>query len=94
MQPNEIIDRALGIAFGTAVGDAMGIPFENLSPKGIAEILMSVNKDESLFVNAAGRNPYIPKEWAKVDGEMRHSSLSRSCMPLPNILVMVLKSYH
>jgi ADP-ribosylglycohydrolase len=64
MQPNEIIDRALGIAFGTAVGDAMGIPFENLSPKEIAEILMSVNKDESLFVNAAGRNPYIPKEWA------------------------------
>jgi ADP-ribosylglycohydrolase len=64
MQPNEIIDRALGIAFGTAVGDAIGIPFENLDPKQIAEILKSVNKNESLFINAAGRNPYIPQEWA------------------------------
>ncbi|CAF0999922.1 unnamed protein product [Rotaria sordida] len=63
LQPNKIIDRALGMAFGTAVGDAMGIPFENLIPEQIAEIQMSLNKNESLFINAAGRNPYIPKEW-------------------------------
>ena len=63
LQPNEIVDRAIGMAYGTAVGDAMGIPFENLTPKQITEIQMSLNKNESLFVNAAGRNPYIPKEW-------------------------------
>ncbi|CAF1229423.1 unnamed protein product [Rotaria sp. Silwood1] len=63
LQPNEIIDRALGMAFGTAVGDAMGIPFENLTPEQIAKIQMSLNEKDSLFINAAGRNPYIPKEW-------------------------------
>jgi len=35
-----IQDRALGLAFGTAIGDAMGIPFENLTPTQIASIQM------------------------------------------------------
>ena len=52
---NDIIDRA--------IGDAMGIPFENLTPEQIAEIQKSINKDESLFVNVAGRNPYVSKDW-------------------------------
>ncbi|CAF0851675.1 unnamed protein product [Adineta ricciae] len=60
----EIIDRSIGMAFGTAVGDAMGIPFENLNPEQIVEIQMLSKKNETLFVNTAGRNPYIPKEWA------------------------------
>lgn len=63
LQLNEMIDRTIGMAFGTAIGDAMGIPFENLTPKQIAEIQRSMNKNESLFINAAGRNPYIAKEW-------------------------------
>jgi ADP-ribosylglycohydrolase len=63
LQPNEIIDRAIGMAFGTAIGDAMGIPFENLTPEQITEIQMFFNKNKPLFFNAAGRNPYIPKEW-------------------------------
>jgi len=63
LQSHELIDRAIGMAFGTAVGDAMGIPYENLTLEQIAEIQMSLNKNESLFVNAAGRNPYIPKAW-------------------------------
>jgi ADP-ribosyl-[dinitrogen reductase] hydrolase len=64
LQSKEIIDRAIGMAFGAAIGDAMGIPFENLTPKQIAGIQMSRNKNELLFVNAAGRNPYISKDWA------------------------------
>lgn len=63
LQYDEIIDRAIGMAFGTAIGDAMGIPFENLTTEQIAEIQMITNQNESLFVNTAGRNPYIPKEW-------------------------------
>jgi len=58
-----IQDRALGLAFGTAIGDAMGIPFENLTPTQIASIQMSLKSNESLFVNAAGRNPHISKDW-------------------------------
>lgn len=60
---NDISDRAIGMAFGTAIGDAMGIPFENLTPEQIAEIQASLDKDESLFVNVAGRNPYVSKDW-------------------------------
>jgi ADP-ribosylglycohydrolase len=63
LQPNEIIDRAIGMAFGTAVGDAMGIPCENLTREQIAEIKMTLNQNDLLFVNVAGRNPYVPKEW-------------------------------
>ncbi|CAF3912097.1 unnamed protein product [Adineta steineri] len=64
LESYEIIDRAIGLAYGTAIGDAMGIPFENLTPEQIAEIQMSLkSKNDLLFVNTAGRNPYIPKEW-------------------------------
>ncbi|UJR32656.1 hypothetical protein I4U23_020116 [Adineta vaga] len=63
LQSDEIIDRTIGMAFGTAVGDAMGIPFENLTPEQIVEIQMLFKKDDILFFNTAGRNPYIPKEW-------------------------------
>ena len=63
-QSVDIVDRAVGMAIGTAVGDALGIPFENLTRKEIKDIQMSLSREESLFVNVAGRNPYIPKEWA------------------------------
>ena len=41
----------------------MDSPFENLTPEQIAEIQTSLNKDESLSVNVADRNPYVPKDW-------------------------------
>lgn len=42
----------------------MGIPFENLTPEEIYKIQISLSREESLlFVNVAGRNPYIPEEW-------------------------------
>lgn len=64
LQVDTIVDRAVGMALGTAVGDAMGIPFENLTPEQIVEIQLSSKNNNALFVNTAGRNPYIPKEWA------------------------------
>lgn len=60
---SKIPDQTIGLAFGTAIGDAMGIPFENLTPAQIAAIQMSLKDNECLFVNAAGRNPYISKDW-------------------------------
>lgn len=62
-----IIDRAVGLALGTAVGDAKGIPYENLTRQQIIDLQNERNKNgddnESVYARISGLNPYIPTDW-------------------------------
>jgi ADP-ribosylglycohydrolase len=63
LQSNKIIDGAIGMIFGIAIGDAKGIPFENLTQDQIIELENIFDEKEQLFFHVNGHNPYIPKDW-------------------------------
>ncbi|CAF1686960.1 unnamed protein product [Rotaria magnacalcarata] len=63
MNSNEILERTIGIALGTAIGDAKGIAYETLTRQQIID-LQNKNKNivETLYTRVTN-NPYIPEDW-------------------------------
>ena len=67
IQDGDIIDRAIGLALGTAVGDAKGIPYENLTRQQVINLQNDRRTGDSdertLYARVSGLNPYIPRDW-------------------------------
>ncbi|CAF0798788.1 unnamed protein product [Rotaria sp. Silwood1] len=60
MNSNEILERSIGIALGTAIGDAKGIAYETLTRQQIIDLQ---NKDEKTLYTRVTNHPYIPNDW-------------------------------
>ncbi|CAF3651079.1 unnamed protein product [Adineta steineri] len=60
MNSNEILERTIGIAFGTAIGDAKGIAYETLTRQQIIELQ---NKTKKCLYTRVINNPYVPENW-------------------------------
>ncbi|UJR25979.1 hypothetical protein I4U23_007327 [Adineta vaga] len=60
MNANDILQRTVGIALGTAIGDAKGIAYETLTRKQIIEFPRE--NDNNLYTRVIN-NPYIPENW-------------------------------
>jgi ADP-ribosylglycohydrolase len=60
MNANEILERTIGIALGTAIGDAKGIAYETLTREQIIEL--QNNNDKTLYTRVMN-HPYIPENW-------------------------------
>ena len=61
MNSNEILERTIGIALGTAIGDEKGIPYEALTRQQIIDFKKT---DESTLYNRVTNHPHIPRDWA------------------------------
>lgn len=61
MNSNEILERTIGIALGTAIGDAKGIAYETLTRQQIID-LQNKNENKTLYTQVTD-HPYIPKDW-------------------------------
>jgi ADP-ribosylglycohydrolase len=59
---NVLYDQCMGMLIGTAVGDAKGIPYENMTNSEIQSLLIqkSINIEESVYEQCDDLNPYIP----------------------------------
>jgi ADP-ribosylglycohydrolase len=60
MDKNQILERTIGIALGTAIGDAKGIAYETLTRQQIIDLQ---NKNEKTFYTPVTNHPYIPDHW-------------------------------
>jgi ADP-ribosylglycohydrolase len=60
MNSNEILERTIGIALGTAIGDAKGIAYETLTRQKIIELQ---NENEKSLYTRVTNHPYIPENW-------------------------------
>jgi ADP-ribosylglycohydrolase len=60
MDTNQILERTIGIALGTAIGDAKGIAYETLTRQQIIDLQ---NKNEKTFYTPVTNHPYIPDHW-------------------------------
>jgi ADP-ribosyl-[dinitrogen reductase] hydrolase len=60
MNSNEILERTIGIALGTAIGDAKGIAFETLTKQQIIDLQ---NKNEKTLYTRVTNHPYITSDW-------------------------------
>ncbi|CAF1502761.1 unnamed protein product [Adineta ricciae] len=60
MEANNILQRAIGLALGTAIGDAKGIAYETLTREKIVEFQKQI--DTNLYTRVIN-NPYIPENW-------------------------------
>ncbi|CAF1256425.1 unnamed protein product [Didymodactylos carnosus] len=67
---DEIMNRALGLVLGVAVGDAKGIGYELLTRQQILELKQTREKEnestdekEMLYPHVTTSNPYIPHDW-------------------------------
>ena len=66
-QDADIIDRAIGLALGTAVGDAKGIAYENLTRQQVINLqhnrAIDNTEKHTVYARVSGLNPYIPTDW-------------------------------
>lgn len=60
MNSHEILERTIGIALGTAIGDAKGIAYETLTRQQILNL--QSNNEKSLYTRVTN-HPYIPDDW-------------------------------
>ena len=60
MNVNEILERTIGIALGTAIGDAKGIAYETLTKQQIVDIK---NKNEKYLYTPVTNHPFITIDW-------------------------------
>lgn len=60
MDSNDILERTVGIALGTAIGDAKGIAYETLTRE---QIIQRQNDEEKTLYVRVTNHPYIPEDW-------------------------------
>jgi ADP-ribosyl-[dinitrogen reductase] hydrolase len=60
MNTNEILEHTIGIALGTAIGDAKGIAYETLTRQQIIDLQ---DKNEKTLYAPVTTHPYIPENW-------------------------------
>jgi ADP-ribosylglycohydrolase len=60
MDANKILERTIGLALGTAIGDAKGIAYETLTRQQIIDLQ---NKNERTLYARVINNPYVPDNW-------------------------------
>jgi ADP-ribosylglycohydrolase len=62
MNTNEIFERTIGLALGTAIGDAKGIAYETLTREQIR--IKIENENNTSLYTPVTNHPYIPENWA------------------------------
>ena len=60
MNPNDILERTIGIALGTAIGDAKGIAYETLTRE---QIIQRQTEEQKTLYTRVTNNSYIPENW-------------------------------
>ena len=67
LRADDVLDRAIGLALGIAVGDAKGIAYENLTRQQVKNLqnerASEFNENEVIYAKVSGNNPYIPHDW-------------------------------
>jgi ADP-ribosylglycohydrolase len=61
MNTNDILERTIGLALGTAIGDAKGIAYETLTREQV--IIKLENENETSLYTRVTNHPYIPENW-------------------------------